>query len=34
MLKVVDGMVTKGDKVMAASTEEVYDVLEVSNFWQ
>ncbi|KAL3142012.1 hypothetical protein ABBQ32_004651 [Trebouxia sp. C0010 RCD-2024] len=29
LLKVVDGMVKKGDKVMASSTEEVYDVLEV-----
>lgn len=30
MLKVVDGSLKKGDRVVAASTEETYDVLEVS----
>lgn len=29
LLKVVDGSVTKGDRVIASSTGEVYDVLEV-----
>lgn len=30
LLKVVDGMLKKGDRVVAASTEETYDVLEVN----
>ena len=30
LLKVVDGTLKKGDRVVAASTEETYDVLEVS----
>ena len=29
MLRVVDGMVKKGDKVIASSSGEIYDVLEV-----
>ena len=32
LLKVVDGSVTKGDRVIASSTGEVYDVLEVRSF--
>ena len=32
LLKVVDGTLKKGDRVVAASTEETYDVLEVSAF--
>ena len=29
LLKVVDGTLTKGDRVIASSTGEMYDVLEV-----
>ena len=31
LLKVVDGSVVKGDRVIASSTGEVYDVLEVGS---
>jgi len=31
LLKVVDGSVVKGDRVIASSTGEVYDVLEVTS---
>ena len=31
LLRVVDGMVKKGDKVIASSSGEIYDVLEVRN---
>ena len=33
LLKVVDGIVKKGDRVIASATDEVYDVLEVCAHW-